>query len=466
MKSDYTTDFTAFYRDIYPVEGAFGPRPVILPYLETLLARSFPAPTGDPAAQNVLFSTSKKQGKSTLAGAVGLYLASRARYAEVAIIAADQDQSRDRVLKSIKYAVENHSVWNGCRVYRDIIELNNGSIIQAYPMDWRGAAGGNYSGVICDELHTYTLEYQRRLFDEMLPSPVVMAGVRWISSYAGFLDESLLLWEIWTRALAGERVDDELPIYHNQAASLLAFIDQGEASWRMPWSTPEYMEQIKQGERHATYRRLWLNEWTQNESRFIDPELWDACYSEELRPFSPGDNRMLVLGADASTSRDSTALVGVSFNQEMRTRDVIYSRIWKPVKDGKAKPTIDLDMTIKAEIIRLSKTGKVAAVLYDPYQLHAIATDLIKQGVHMIEFPQTNQRIESDMALHDAIVGRTIRHYGDPELTEHIRNASAKESPRGYRLDKTTTTRKIDGAVALSMAAFRAFDFGTPWDVY
>ena len=36
--------------------------------------------------------------------------------------------------------------------------LITGSIIQALPFDWRGAAGGNYAAVIFDELHAWTLE--------------------------------------------------------------------------------------------------------------------------------------------------------------------------------------------------------------------------------------------------------------------------------------------------------------------
>lgn len=462
---DYTADFTAFFRDLFPVEGVYGPKPVIPPFLASWLKFCFPSPEGHPAARNVLDSRSKKQGKSALGGAVALYMASRARYSEVVIAAADKDQAKDRVLKAVKFAVNNNPVWSKAKIYRDVIELDQGSVITAIPFDWRGASGGNYAAVIFDELHVFTWEDHRRLFDELIIPPTQPNGVRWIASYAGFLGESEVLQDWWDRALAGKRIDADLPIYHNQAASLLGMIDQGEASWRMPWTTPEYMSEVREGERPNTYRRLWLNEWVANESQFVSREAWQECYNPELYPLQPGDDRMVVLGADASTTRDLTALVGTTWNEQDKTVDVIYTRVWTPQPGINGKPTIDLS-GLRAEILRLKKAYNLAAVIYDPYQLHSIAGDLRNAGVNMIEHPQTAQRIEADQALYDAVIGRTIRHYGDPTLTEHILNSVAVESPRGFRLDKAKTTRKIDAAVSLSMAHHKAWDYCTPWDVF
>lgn len=452
---DYTRDFVRFFQDLYPLDTG---KPIIPPWLAGLLYTFFPLPDGNPAARNVLYSTSKKQGKSTVAGGVALYIASRKRYAEVVIAAADKDQAKDRVFRSVKFAVENHPIWSRAKVYKDVIELGQGSLITALPYDWRGAAGGNYSACIFDELHTYTQEGQRRMYDELTIPPTVPAGVRWVASYAGWLGESVLLREIWEKALTGTRTDSDLPVYSLPGASLMAFIDQGEASWRMPWFTAAYMAEQEQNERANTFRRLWLNEWVSQESEFITPEAWQACYSADVKPLMPKDDRFAVFGADASTSRDLTALVGAIYDPETQQTDVVYTRVWKPQANAlrAGKPTIDLDDTIKAEILRLHALGQVEAVYFDPFQLHSISLDLIKAGVRMIELPQTNARTEADQALYDAIIGRLIRHYGDPTLSEHINNAVAVESPRGYRLAKEKTSRKIDAAVSLSMAHYGA----------
>lgn len=455
-KTDYTSDIVAFFRDLYPLDtGA----PVIPIFLAEWLYTAFPPPEGHPAARNILDSRSKKQGKSATGGLVALYMASRRRGSEVVISAADLDQSKDRVFKSVKFAVENSPIWRKCKVYKTVVELDNGSIIQAIPYDWRGASGGNYSAVIFDELHTYTQEGQRRQFDELIIPPTQPEGVRWIASYAGFLGESILLKEIWDRALSGERLEGELPIWRNQAAGLLALIDQGEESWRMPWTTPGFMAEVAASERPSTYRRLWLNEWVSAESEFITPEQWQACESAEVRPLTVGDRgRRVVFGADASTSRDLTALVGVEMVGDLA--DVVYCHVWRPVRGllRLGKPTVDLSATIGAEIQRLHNLGQVQSVYYDPYQLHSIALDLEKAGVSMVELPQTAARTSADQALFDAIVGHSLRHYGEPTLTEHITNAVAIETARGFRLAKEKTSRKIDAAVALSMANYGAIN--------
>lgn len=101
---------------------------------------------------------------------------------------------------------------------------------------------------------------------------------------------------------------------------------------------------------------------------------------------------------------------------------------------------------------------QVLAVLYDNFQLHSIATDLIKIGIRMRAFPQTARRVESDQGLYDAIIGRNIHHFNHSELNDHIINAVAIETGRRFRLAKEKSSKKIDAAVALSMALHGARD--------
>lgn len=455
MAKDYRNDFRAFFTDLYRVEGAYGPSPLMPPFLGEFLGHAFK--DGVPIARNILDARSKKEGKSALAGAVGLFMASKYPYSEVYIIAADKDQAADRVLRAIKYACHNGPLESHTKVYKDIIELDNQSIIKALPGDWQGAAGGNPVCVIVDEMHAWVYENQRRLFDEMVIPPTQAEGVRWIASYAGFLGESELLKDWWDRGLKGEKISETLPIYHNDNAGLLAFIDTGPDSWRMPWLTEKYISEIRHSERDSTFRRLWLNEWIANESAFVPMEAWDACYSGDVRPLVDGDNRKIILGIDASTTRDITALVGTWYNPEVSKSDVIYIRAFKP-KRGLlrfGKPTIDLEL-VRDEVLRLHNAGLLAYAKYDPFQLHSVAIELERSGVRMVEFPQTNLRIEADQQLYDAIISGTLRHYNDPNLNQHIRNAVAIESPRGFRLAKEKTSLKIDLAVALSMSLYGA----------
>ena len=401
-----------------------------------------------------------RKRKSALAGAVALFMASRQEYQECVIVASDQDQSRDRVLRSCKFAVEHGPLSNHAKVYKDVIEFSNHSTITALPSDWAGAAGGNYACCIFDELWTFVYENQRRLFDELLPPPTIPHGLRWMSSYAGWLGESNLLREWWDRALAGELINSKkLPIYHNEPASLLAFVDVGPESWRMPWMNDKYIQEVKASERPNTFRRLWLNEWCSNELQFLPEGAWEACYSPDVVPLAAGDKRRVVLGVDASTSRDLTALVGVLPGKR---REVVFCRVWKPKKGTlrHGKPTVDLDETIGAEVLRMHKAHQVLSVVVDPYQLHTSIIQWEKAGVRVIELAQNVGRIEADQALYDGIISRQIAHYNEVNLNQHMRNAIAIETLRGYRLAKEKTSLKIDAAVVLSMAAWGAGDIG------
>ncbi len=90
-----------------------------------------------------------------MAGMVAAYMTTRSPRAEVAIVAADQDQAKDRVLRSIKFAVETGPLADHAHVTKTLIEFKNGSIKKAYPNHWQSAAGGNYAAVIFDELQSW-----------------------------------------------------------------------------------------------------------------------------------------------------------------------------------------------------------------------------------------------------------------------------------------------------------------------
>jgi hypothetical protein len=458
-KPDYSRDFVAFFRDLYPVEGAYGPIPIIPPFLETWLRAAFPLPEGDPIARNVLDARTKKEGKSALAGAVALYMATRKEYSEVIIAASDIDQAKDRVLRAVKYAVEHGPLSGHAKVTKDMIEFDNHSFIQAIPADWKGAAGGNPCTVIFDELHAWTFEGQRRLFDELVIPPTVKAGMRWAASYAGWTGESQLLEELWTLALAGKKRKD-LPIYLNKDASLLAFVDVGPDSWRMPWMNDKYIKQTQASERPNTFKRLWLNEWVSGEGEYLPVGAWEACHDKTLKPVAPFERLPLILGIDAATSSDHAGIVGTVWNEDTQTVDVKFVKEWIPKRGflRGGRPTIDLTETIGREVERMSGTGQIDRIVCDPYQLHNLLVEWQKRGIRVEEFSQTNRRIESDTSLLNSVVSRSLRHYGDKDLTQHINNCQTIEGPRGLRIAKRSASQKIDLAICLSMSAWGALN--------
>ena len=294
--------------------------------------------------------------------------------------------------------------------------------------------------------------------------------MRIVNSYAGFEGESKTWHNLVERGRSGERIADEWPIF--KAGGLVLFHMEGEeARERCFRGTQQeaaayYSDQARDLRVNA-FTRMHSNQATAGESAFVPEGAWENCYAPDVRPM-PGltlpDNRQMVLGADASTSRDLTALVGVTYDGPNRLTDVVYCRTWKPKKIAGVrggKPTVNLETTIIQEVLDLHTAGRVRAVVCDPFQLHTAVLTWQRAGITVHELAQNAGRVESDQALYDAIISKSIRHFNHPELNEAVRNAIAIETPRGFRLAKERASKKIDPAVALAMAAWGGVKYKT-----
>ncbi len=166
----------------------------------------------------------------------------------------------------------------------------------------------------------------------------------------------------------------------------------------------------------------------------------------------PGDRTPLVVGIDAAVTGDSFGLVAVSRHPD-RNDDIAVRivRKWDPPQGG----AIDYSEP-EATIRELCSRYSVTEVAYDAYQLHDFAARLRREGLAWFkEFPQGGDRLTADKTLYDLIRDRRVSHDGNPELRQHIANANAKlekDQDSKLRIVKKTQNRKIDLAVALSMA--------------
>lgn len=75
----------------------------------------------------------------------------------------------------------------------------------------------------------------------------------------------------------------------------------------------------------------------------------------------------------------------------------------------------------------------------------------------MVEFPQSTTRmVPASERLYAAIIEQRLTHANDPELNAHVAGAVAKQTNRGWRIDKSERSAQIDAVVALAMAIERA----------
>jgi hypothetical protein len=415
----------------------------------------------------VVWSEIKKSGKTSIAGLMGAYWSTFIESPNVVItVANDQEQAKGRIYDAMGPTMKKMG-WDVPDQKPVMTNTLTGSIIQAIGTNYAGEAGGNYGLTLWSELWAYRSEARKRLWEEMTPVPTRRFSVRWVETYAGFKNESDLLWTLYTRAFKdgeeskplGEKIPglEDLPVWYLPTSKMIVYWSHEP---RMPWQTPEYYEQQQADLRPNAFRRLHRNEWVSSVDAFITSDQWDVLERCDTLN-EEGDSRSLVLGADASTHGDCTALVAATWNAERKAPDIVACWIWYPEKmEGQEKPTVDLSATIGATITTLLDEYNVAAVLFDPMQLHSIMVDLQKSydktGLKklFVEFGQNQPRVMSDTYFYQMIRERKLHHYGGVGLRQHVLNAVAEDTGHGIRLDKEKTTAKIDAAVASAMAVY------------
>lgn len=468
-----------------------------------------------------MYSTIKKSGKTAFAGVCSRFAGQYSgNNGEIYFIANDKEQAKDRAYESAKISIERTPGYDhGKRmlpgewriIERQSLHLPTGSIMRAIAGDYEGAAGGNPTGTFWTELWAFTSERFKRLWDELTPVPTRARSFRFVETYAGFVDESELLYSLYRRAvLQGRRLTrdelaryatpgtdpwpfpDEPPFYINEAAGTIAYWDEGPmAQIRMPWQRSErgqaYYREQKTNLRQEAYERLHLNYWVSSAQTFIQPAWWQACKAPLPPQATPlPHNWPVVVAVDGSVNSDCTAVVGVArepvwdaARQRLVPSDtdvrLVFAQVWTPPQGG----VIDLD-DVEAYLRHIcghhgsiaekwpdreyaerytgAPTYNVVQITYDAFQLHQMMTTLANDYIAWTKaFPQGGEREIADKQLYDLIVRRGI-HHNDEYEPEYMYNAAAyvagtnaKNQDR-LRIVKKAPDAKVDPVVATSMA--------------
>jgi phage terminase large subunit-like protein len=200
------------------------------------------------------------------------------------------------------------------------------------------------------------------------------------------------------------------------------------------------------------FRTKRLNQWVSQARAWLPQGAWAACKDTD-RSFSPG-GKGVVLGFDGSKSGDCTALVAVTVDAEPVIRVL---NLWeKPERAADWKVPRG---QVKDAIRDACRTYKVREIAWDEYLWLDSAEELEDEGLPVVIFPQTLQRMgPATQRFYEMVNSKKITHDGDPRLERHLENAQLKTDSRGSRLQKDArnSPRKIDLAVASVMALDRA----------
>jgi phage terminase large subunit-like protein len=471
-----------------PTEGATPRLISFLPHQKTILRLFFDNRYAQalgcaPSFQTLVFSTIKKSGKTALAALVARWITETwGSHAEVFSLANDLEQARGRIYQAAMTSIEldpryrraDKGIANLWRIIeRQAAYLPTHSTLKAVSSDYKGEAGSNPTATFWSELWGYESEAAQRLWEELTPVPTRPRSIRYVETYAGYDGESTILNDLEDRVKGAYRLsardlallgfdksdwpfnEDPLPFYVHPPTRTFAYWDSGVIARRMPWQTPQYYISQEGSLRTSAFRRLHLNERVSNDEEFIPRELWDRLASTDIPILDA--NTPVIVGADASVTGDSMAIVAVSRDPKNPSNLVQrLCQIWVP-QNGQP---LNYGLTIKPALEEWCKRYNVVQIAYDQYQLHHLMTELRMDAVAWCKpFSQNADRSIADKQLYDLIKDARIHHTGDPDLAEHIRNCAAKvpkDDNSRLRLIKKASKSKIDAAVALSMASHEA----------
>lgn len=419
--------------------------------LRALLERT---PSGRLRYKRALIGLPRKQGKSLLGSALALYglLAGEAG-AEVYSAAGDRQQARI-VFEEAKYQIQQSpSLMSECKIYRDAIEVPaTHAVYRVLSSDGKLAQGLNPSLVVFDELHV-----QRN--DDLWDALTMGSGARLdplvvAITTAGFDLESLCgrLYQYGKRVAAGEEPDDYYGFWWWEADSDCDIND--EKQWRkanpnlaLGLLDTEDMRVSAMQSSEASMRRFRLNQWTRAQESWLPMGAWENCNDPTAAQVNAYDPCWV--GIDMALKHDSIGIVIAQPHDDGRI--AVQAKIFHPDQDA-----IDIH-AIEEHLRYLHNEYEVQEFAYDPAFFQRSAEALFDDGLPMVEFPQSSQRmIPACGTTYELIVGRKIAHNGSPMFTDQVLSAAQRMTENGWRLSKGKSRRKIDACIAMCMAVDRA----------
>lgn len=240
----------------------------------------------------------------------------------------------------------------------------------------------------------------------------------------------------------------------------------------------------------GAFKTKHLNEWVQSRAAFFPVQRWleseDAGLTLESFAGQP-----CFLGLDLASKVDVASLVAIfkaPGGTPEKPRWALFARHYLPsetVEDPAAEnyqgwastighnggPALDDDGRvtwpkgprmivtegaiidfdrIKADILAFSKAFQVECVAYDPHQATQLVTQLMTEGVPVLEFRPTVLNFSEPMKEIEAVMReRRIAHDGDPVMSWMLSNVVAREDAKeNVYPRKDAPANKIDGAIA------------------
>ena len=425
----------------------------------------------------------RKNGKSTLIAGLANYVlfCDGEAGAECYCAAGDANQAA-LVFNAAQSMVLGSSLKKRAKIIKSQKRIIYGdSFLRAIPANEGGAHGQDAHLIIGDELHVWpgrdfydTLHTGTTGRDQPLEIYITTAGYDRHSicyevyNYArqvrdGQLEDPTFLPAIWEALEEDDWTDPKVWAKANPNLGVSIAMERLEREYKKACDTPSY---------ENTFRRLHLNQWTSQESRWLQMEKWRACKWTDL----PLDPALPTFGGlDLSSNVDVTAwvlaqrvdngwrvrchyFIPEGRMREAEKRDRVPYSAW--VKKGLVTATpgdaIDYD-DIHARILDDADGLQLEAVGYDPWNAEATRIYLENHGVTMVKLRQGYQSLSGPCKeLERATIEGVLDHGNDPVLAWMAENVQVKTDENGnirpVKPDHAGSAKRIDGIVAAVMA--------------
>lgn len=437
----------------------------------------------------------KKNGKSTLMAAIGLYMliADREPGAEVCSVATTRGQAREVWGAAAKMVKKDASLRRKVKPFRVALTYEGGDAsFRPITASADAEDGASPSCIIADELHRWP---NRDLFDLLENASAARSQPLFLAITTAGSGRSGVCWE--EREYAEQVLDGVLV---NEAHFALIFEpDEGDA-WdaEVTWQKAnpslgasvdlrEFRETAERARGKTSLRlafeRYRCNRWTDAAMGWITAEEWRACGGGPRLDDWPAGWRV-VPGLDLSKSRDWSAAAVVAMPEEGSELYRVAFKIWLPGEDIVERERylrvplrewaeagwIELtegtrtDQDVVGDWFReLSERHHIERVAYDPTGAWKLSVELERFGITMAEILQRMDRLgPATIETEELIVTGRLQHDDNPAIAWMMSNVELEQDrDLNKRPSRRKSRSKIDAIVALIMAAYEAIKIAT-----
>lgn len=388
----------------------------------------------------------KKNGKSTIASGVGLYMlvADGEEGAEIYSAASDRNQASIVHREAINMVENSPELSNAVRINRstwNIAYPKSKSFYRSLASKPENNEGFKAHCIIGDELHTWTGEKGRALYD----------ALRW--AFASRTQP--LFFQITTAgedplSVCGEQHDYAKQIIEGTTfdENYFAYIraadpeddPMSEATWvkanpslgttiTFESFRSDAIEASKTPSALARFKRYRLDIWTTGDDAWLPITAWDA----NKRPFSDQslEGQICYAGLDLSRTTDTTSLQLV-FPPENEGDDYrLISRFWLPEEKARELDGIvPFLLWAKQGLITLTP-GNVVDYAFIEREIGELAKrfQIAKLAYDMKYAEDVTQRIEANFGIPRFTFPQTIMHFAGPTAEFERLVIATKQSP-------------------------------------